>query len=87
MYKAVEEENFQTATISHSFKIALQQARVAKKIDQKSLASKINEKQSIISDYESGRAIPNGQVINKLERALGCKLPRDQKPKKAKEEE
>ena len=32
---------------------------------------KINEKQQVINDYESGRAIPNNQVMGKLERALG----------------
>jgi len=39
------------------------------------------EKQSVIQDYESGRAIPNPQVISKLERALGCRLPREKKKK------
>lgn len=33
MYKAVEEENYTTKVISHDFKIALQQARTAKKYD------------------------------------------------------
>ena len=31
----------------------------------------INEKPSIINEYESGKAIPNGQLISKMERALG----------------
>jgi len=30
----------------------------------------------IIQEYESGKAIPNNQVIAKIERALGVKLPR-----------
>ena len=34
----------------------------------------INEKPSVIQDYESGRAIPNPQILAKLERALGVKL-------------
>jgi len=45
------------------------------------------EKQSVISDYESGKAIPNPQVISKLERALGCRLPRDKKKKTKKEDD
>ena len=32
---------------------------------------KINEKVVVVVDYESGRALPNPQIISKLERALG----------------
>jgi len=55
---------------------AMAQARQAKepKMSQKDLATKINEKPSVINDYESGRAIPSQQVLAKLERALGVKL-------------
>ena len=35
---------------------------------------KVNEKPQVVNDYESGRAIPNQQVISKLERAVGVKL-------------
>ncbi|KAF8420797.1 multi protein bridging factor 1-domain-containing protein [Tirmania nivea] len=41
---------------------------------QKDLATKVNEKPSVINDYESGRAVPSQQVLAKLERALGVKL-------------
>ena len=34
----------------------------------------INEKPQVIQEYESGKAIPNQQIISKLERALGAKL-------------
>lgn len=34
----------------------------------------INEKPQIIQEYESGKAIPNQQILTKLERALGKKL-------------
>ncbi|KAL0639307.1 multiprotein-bridging factor 1 [Maublancomyces gigas] len=55
---------------------AMAQARQAKEpaMSQKDLATKINEKQSVINDYESGKAIPNQQVLAKLERTLGVKL-------------
>ncbi|KAM1189784.1 hypothetical protein ACFX2J_025421 [Malus domestica] len=36
----------------------------------------INEKPQVIQEHESGKAIPNQQVITKLERALGAKLCR-----------
>ena len=48
---------------------------------QKQLATLINEKPQIVAEYESGKAIPNGQIIAKLERALGAKLPRGGKKK------
>jgi len=38
------------------------------------LAQKVNEKPSVIQDYESGKAIPNPQILGKLERVLGVKL-------------
>jgi putative transcription factor len=53
---------------------AIQQARQAKSWTQKDLAAKVNEKSNVINDYEMTRAIPNQQVLAKLERALGVKL-------------
>lgn len=52
----------------------IMQGRQAKGFTQKDLAQKINEKQQVINEYESGRAIPNNQVMGKLERTLGMKL-------------
>jgi hypothetical protein len=34
----------------------------------------INEKPQIIQDYESGKAIPNPQILSKLSRVLGVTL-------------
>jgi ribosome-binding protein aMBF1 (putative translation factor) len=48
---------------------------------QKELATKINEKPQVVAEYESGKAIPNPQIISKLERCLGVKLPRPGKSK------
>ncbi|KAH3669066.1 hypothetical protein OGAPHI_001662 [Ogataea philodendri] len=53
---------------------AIQKARQDKKFTQKDLATKVNEKPNVINDYEAGRAIPNQQLLAKLERALGVKL-------------
>ena len=41
---------------------------------QSELAQKINEKPTVIQEYESGKAVPNPQVLGKLERALKVKL-------------
>lgn len=53
---------------------AISQARQEKKLTQKELATKVNEKPQVINDYEAGRAVPNQQVLGKLERAVGVKL-------------
>merc|ERR1712056_55449 len=66
-------EAFRHETVSHDFKMALQQARLAKKMTQAQLASQTNEKSTVINEYESGKAIPKGDVINKLNRALGVR--------------
>lgn len=40
------------------------------------LKKAINEKKSVINEYESGKAIPNNSIIFKLEKTLGVKLPK-----------
>jgi putative transcription factor len=69
-----ETEDFRHAQVSLSMGKRIQQARLAKKWTQKDLAQRINEKSTVINDYENGRAIPNNQIISKIERALGCQL-------------
>ena len=76
-------EHFKHDVVDRSLSQALMKARMAKKMNQKQLGTLINEKPQVIADYESGRAIPNGQIISKLNRALGVQLPRGQKPKKS----
>lgn len=77
--KLEESENLKHATVNKSLSKAIQQARMAKKMTQKDLATAINEKPQVIGEYENGKAIPNGQIIVKIERKLGCKLPRGKK--------
>ncbi|KAH7404167.1 hypothetical protein KP509_15G013500 [Ceratopteris richardii] len=60
--------------VSSDLKKAIIQARMEKKMTQAKLAQLINEKPQIVQDYESGKAIPNQQIISKLERVLGTKL-------------
>ncbi|KAF4072977.1 endothelial differentiation-related factor 1 homolog [Ictalurus punctatus] len=52
----------------------IQQGRQEKGMTQKDLATKINEKPQVIADYEAGKAIPNNQIMGKIERVLGMKL-------------
>jgi len=60
--------------VSPSVGKAIQTARQDKQFSQKDVAQKVNEKPSVIQDYESGKAIPNPQILSKLERVLGVKL-------------
>mmetsp|Transcript_28226 Transcript_28226/g.79272 ORF Transcript_28226/g.79272 Transcript_28226/m.79272 type:complete len:174 (-) Transcript_28226:1438-1959(-) len=69
------------AKVDKSLSKAIMQARMAKKMTQKDLATAINEKPQVVGDYETGKAIPNPQIISKLERKLGTKLPRPGKSK------
>ena len=69
-----ENEVAPPAKIAPSVGKAIQTARQEKQFTQKDLAQKVNEKPSVIQDYESSKAIPNPQILSKLERALGVKL-------------
>ncbi|KAI8379372.1 multi protein bridging factor 1-domain-containing protein [Radiomyces spectabilis] len=53
---------------------AIQKGRQDKQLTQKDLAQKINEKPQVVNEYEAGKAVPNQQVLGKMERALGIKL-------------
>ncbi|KAL0947313.1 hypothetical protein HGRIS_013432 [Hohenbuehelia grisea] len=53
---------------------AIQTARMELQLSQKDLAAKVNEKPSVLQEYESGRAIPDPQILAKLERILKVKL-------------
>lgn len=79
-----EDENFRHAAITTEFKTALMQARAAKGLKQKDLANQLNIPPATIQGYENGSAIPEGNVINKLNRALGVTLPKVVKPSQKK---
>mmetsp|Transcript_62773 Transcript_62773/g.130506 ORF Transcript_62773/g.130506 Transcript_62773/m.130506 type:complete len:125 (+) Transcript_62773:77-451(+) len=63
-------------SVSRDLRIALAQARQAKNLTQKDLAARLMIPTKTIQEYESGKAIPNNALIAKMERNLGCKLPR-----------
>eukprot|EP00216_Chloropicon_sp_CCMP2111_P006026 CAMPEP_0198236220 /NCGR_PEP_ID=MMETSP1446-20131203/2121_1 /TAXON_ID=1461542 ORGANISM="Unidentified sp, Strain CCMP2111" /NCGR_SAMPLE_ID=MMETSP1446 /ASSEMBLY_ACC=CAM_ASM_001112 /LENGTH=137 /DNA_ID=CAMNT_0043917863 /DNA_START=283 /DNA_END=696 /DNA_ORIENTATION=- len=60
--------------VSTDLKKAITQARMAKKMTQAQLAKAINELPKVVQGYENGKAIPNNQILSKIERALGTKL-------------
>jgi len=61
-------------TVSHDLGKVMMQARQAKGLTQKDLATSVNEKPQVVQEYEQGRAVINQQILAKLERALGVKL-------------
>jgi len=69
-----ENEVAPPAKIAPSVGRAIQAARLDLEFSQKDLAQRVNEKPSVIQDYESGKAIPNPQILGKLERILHVKL-------------
>lgn len=69
-----ETEELHHKTIPLEVGKLIQQGRQAKNLSQKDLATKINEKPQVITDYEAGRGIPNNVIIGKIERVIGLKL-------------
>jgi putative transcription factor len=72
--KSINGECDAVRTVSRAFSSQLQRARLSKAMTQKALASAINEKVSVINEYECGKAVMNQQIIQKLNKVLGVQL-------------
>lgn len=72
----------QARTTTLEFRHALSKARQAKGLSQGDLAKSINVPQKSIQDFESGKAVPVGNIINQLNRKLETVLPKIPKKKK-----
>jgi len=68
------EQDFHQRHITSKTSLRIQKARTSLGMTQKDLALKINEKVNIVNDYETGKAIPDITVTQKLEKALGIKI-------------
>ena len=84
MHKILEKDEIGVPKLGLDFKIAMLKARNAKGLTQKQLAHRIAVKETIVKSYESGKAVPQNHIIQKIEKVLGVKLPRPPKKKKAK---
>lgn len=71
-----DKEDFRHEHVSSSLKQNIIKARTSKKMSQAQLAQSINEKLPVIQEYESGKAIPNPQILSKMSRVLGVHLRR-----------
>jgi len=69
-----ETEELKHDTIDFNLSKTIQQARNAKGLTQKQLANMIQKPCSLITQYENGQALPDNQLLGKLERCLGVKL-------------
>lgn len=52
----------------------IQNARNALGISRKELAQKINEKETLVAEYENGTAIPSTTILNKIDKVLKTKV-------------
>lgn len=69
-----ETEDFRVNRVSSTVRQRILNGRNDKKMTQTQLAQAINEKPQIIQQYESGKAVPTPQILNKLSRVLGVQL-------------
>ena len=69
-----ETENFRHERVPGALRRAIAQARQEKKMTQAQLAHAMSERQQVVQEYESGKAIPDGRMIAKMSRILGVNL-------------
>ncbi len=69
-----ETENFKIETIPLSICQEMIKGRNAMKLSQKELAQKLNVQQSIIANYENGKAIPDNGMLQKIAKVLNIKF-------------
>ena len=77
IYKAASDDDTKkTKYVSKATSDAVKTARCEKKLTQKELAQKCNMDAAIISEVERGGCVYNAAHINKIQTALGVKIPR-----------
>ncbi len=69
-----ETETFNIQTIPHTLSQEIIKARNNMKMSRKDVALKLNIQESIISNYENGKAVPDNQMLQKLSKLLNTKL-------------
>lgn len=69
-----EQDTFKHKTVGSDVGKKIAQARCEKKLTQKELANAIFLPESIIKEFESGKAIYNAVVLNKIEKYFGKRV-------------
>lgn len=75
VYKA-DDDVKKTKYVSKATSDAIKAARCEKKLTQKELAQKCSMDAAIVSEVERGGGVYNAAHINKIQNALGVKIPR-----------
>lgn len=75
----------QLAQVSSVQAFKLGSSSAARPLTNRMLLQQINEKPSVINEYESGKAIPNPQVLSKMSKVLGVQLSAKAGKKKTQE--
>ena len=71
------DEDSETLKVKHvdpKVSAMIQRVRQQKNWKQEDLAREISKRVSVVTEYENGKAIPNEQVLVKMEKALGMYL-------------
>jgi ribosome-binding protein aMBF1 (putative translation factor) len=77
VYKAASDDDIKkTKYVSKATSDTIKVARCEKKLTQKELAQKCSMDAAIISEVERGGGVYNAAHINKIQNALGVKIPR-----------
>ena len=77
VYKAASDDDTKkTKYVSKAISDAVRTVRCEKKLTQKELAQKCNMDVAIINEVERGGGVYNAAHINKIQTALGVKIPR-----------
>lgn len=74
--KRLDEDNetLKVKKVDQALRARIMKARQELNWTQADLAQKISERQSVVTDYESGRAIPEERIIVKMEKTFGMHL-------------
>jgi ribosome-binding protein aMBF1 (putative translation factor) len=77
VYKAASDDDTKkTKYVGKATSDAVKAARCEKKLTQKELAQKCNMDAAIVNEVERGGGVYNAAHINKIQSALGVKIPR-----------
>jgi putative transcription factor len=77
VYKAASDDDTKkTKYVGKATSDAVKTARCEKKLTQKELAQKCNMDAAIVNEVERGGGVYNAAHINKIQSALGVKIPR-----------
>ena len=69
-----ETETFKVKKITSKISKEIQRGRLAKKMNQKQLAQAVNVTPKVISDFESGKALPNEGIKRKIANYLNISI-------------